>query len=105
MELHSYVKYKPMMQAMDFFYIYLNCHYPGTSNSVYVIPGQYMLSGKFHLSQLRKNPNLFVGEDLGCSHKLSLLQDSGWLLHMHLPLLKLFTKLKGLLIKSLTTKR
>jgi len=43
MELHSNVTKKPMMQAMDFFYINLNWRYPGTSNSDHVLPGQYVL--------------------------------------------------------------
>jgi len=90
-----------MMQAMDFFYLNLNWHYRVTSNSGHVLPGQYMLSGKFHLSQLRKTPNLFVGEDLGYSHKLCLLQDAGW----HFLYAFTVDQIIHLLIKSLTTKR
>jgi len=79
MELHSnFTKKQPMMLAMDFFNYNLNWRYPGTSNSGHVLPGQYVLSGNFHLSQLRKTPNLFDGDNLGCSHKLCLLQDAGW---------------------------
>jgi len=78
MELHSNFTKKPMMLAIDFFYFYCYWRFPGTSNSGHVLPGQHALSGKFHLSQLRKTPNIFVGEGLGCSHKFRLLQDAGW---------------------------
>jgi len=86
MELHSNFTKKPMMQAMDLFYLNLNWRYPGTSNSGHVLPGQYVLSGK-----LRKTPNLFVGEDLGyISTNFVFFKMQDGIFHMHLPSIKLF---------------